>query len=180
MKNKSNNQPQPAPTQLFSAAEANAFSPVLMNVISGIYSNNSTTQTDAFRALIEYFANNHATDEELDFLTLSTNNIVERIIHALRQINTDAAGSLASAVGGAVISRINNSAVLESDLFTGNEASSSENDEYSDVDLFGANINNSAALESDLFTGDEASSSENDEDSDSDVDLFGANNMNDY
>lgn len=106
MKNKPNNQPQPAPTQLFSAAEANAFSPVLMNVISGIYSNNSTTQTDAFRALIEYFANNHATDEEINFLFYNNGNIVEKLIDDLNQVDPDASEFMARIVGEAIMSLV--------------------------------------------------------------------------
>lgn len=65
---------------MFKTKEYNPFSDKLMNLIEGVYSENSAYASRSFELLINYFEAGLATDKEIDFLVISNNNYIVKLL----------------------------------------------------------------------------------------------------
>lgn len=63
--------------------ESNPFSDKLRKLIKGVYSENSEFARRSFELLINYFEVGLATDEEIDFLVLTNNNYIVKLLYDL-------------------------------------------------------------------------------------------------
>lgn len=83
------------------AKEYNPFSDELMDLIEGVYSENSEFANRSFELLIDYFDMGFATDEEIDFLVSNNNNYIVELLSQLNK-ESEAYELLRSTVGKVV------------------------------------------------------------------------------
>lgn len=74
----------------------------LIQLVSGVYSDNWEKSYDSFYALVNYFESGCATAAERQFLVTENNNFIERLISDLRRDNLEKSQLLSNAVGQVV------------------------------------------------------------------------------